>query len=224
MENKLKLSKDEGGTAVDTTEYRSIVGSLRKLVNTRADIAFAVGLVSRFMESPTMQHMVAVRHLLRYVSGTLSFGCCYKYTGRTEIELIGYSDSDFAGDAVDRRSTSGMVFFLSESLITWASQKQKVVALSSCEAEYIAVATTACQGIWLSRLIGELTGADPRKFQLFVDNKSALELCKNPVHHGRSKHIDTRFHFIRECVSEERMNIDHVRTEEQVANILTKSL
>ncbi|XP_062227310.1 uncharacterized mitochondrial protein AtMg00810-like [Phragmites australis] len=224
MESKVTLTKKEDAAAVDATKYWSIVGSLRYLVNTRVAIAFAVGLVSRFMEPPTVLHMAAVKHMLRYVRGTLGFVCCYRHLEETEVKLVGYSDNDFASDADDRRSTSGEVFFLGRSLITWASQKQKITALSSCEAEYISVAIAACQGIWLSRLISDLTGAEPMKFWLLVDNKSAIELCRNPIHHDRSKHIDTHFYFIRECANEDKVDIEHVRIEDQVADILTKSL
>ena len=141
-----------------------------------------------------------------------------------EAELVGYSDSDLAGDINDRKSTTGVVFFLNGSPITWTSQKQKVVALSSCEAEYMAAATAACQGIWLSRLYGELARSDPMTVKLFIDNKSAIALSKNPVHHDRSKHIDIRFHFIRECIEDGKVPIEHVGTDKQLADLLTKAL
>jgi hypothetical protein len=138
--------------------------------------------------------------------------------------LTGFSDSDHAGDVDDRKSTTGYAFFLNSGIITWTSQKQKVVALSSCEAEYIAAATAACQGVWLSRLLGELTGKPPATVKLRVDNMSAIELCKNPVHHERSKHIDTRFHFIREKVGEGKVDVEHIGTNGQLADMLTKAL
>ena len=115
----------------------------------------------------------------------------YKKLNTPDTELVGFSDSDLAGDVDDRKSTSGSVFLLGSNLVTWVSQKQKVVALSSCEAEYIASASAACQGIWLSRLLGELLGIQAPKVKLLVDNKAAIALSKNPVHHDRSKHIDT---------------------------------
>ena len=108
--------------------------------------------------------------------------------------------------------------------MTWVSQKQRVVALSSCEVEYIASANAACQGIWLSRLLGELLGVQAPKVRLMVDNKSAIALSKNPVHHDRSKHIDTKYHFVRDCVDRGEVDIDHVGTAEQLADILTKAL
>jgi len=160
---------------------------------------------------------------LRYLAGTVDYGVVYRRAG-TKSSLVGYSDSDLAGDVDDRKSTSGSVFLLGSSLVTWVSQKQRVVSLSSCEAEYIASANAACQGIWLSRLLGELLDIQVPKVKLLVDNKSAIALSKNPVHHDRSKHIDVKFHFIRDCVERGEVNIDHVGTTEQLADILTKAL
>lgn len=147
----------------------------------------------------------------------------YKRLG-TSDSLVGFSDSDLAGDIDDRKSTSGSIFLLGTNLVTCVSQKQRVVALSSCEAEYIASANAVCQGIWLSRLLGEMLGIQAPKVKLLVDNKSAIALSKNPVHHHRSKHIDTRYHFIRDCVDRGEVDIDHVGTTEQLSDILTKAL
>lgn len=113
---------------------------------------------------------------------------------------MGYSDSNLAGHVDDRKSRGGMAFYLNESLITWVSQKQRCIALSSCVAEFMAATAGACQTIWLRNLIAHLTGRDISPLKLFIDNKSAIDLAKNPVFHGRSKHIDIRFHFIRDCV------------------------
>lgn len=154
----------------------------------------------------------------------MNYGCIYRKLNTSETRLTGYSDSDLAGDVDDRKSTSGSVFLLGTSLVTWGSQKQRVVALSSCEAEYIASANAACQGIWLSRLLGGLLGIPTPQVKLLVDNKSPIALSKNPVHHDRSKHIDTRYHFIRDCVERGDVDIDHVSTADQLADILTKAL
>jgi len=224
MEPRLKLSKLSTAPAIDPTQYRSIVGSLRYLVNTRPDLAYSVGYVSRFMESPTTEHFGAVKRILRYISRTLSYGCQYKRKKQEEARLLGYSDSDQAGDIDTRRSTTGVLFFLGNNPVTWQSQKQKVVALSSCEAEYIAATTAACQGIWLARLISELRGREAGATSLKIDNESAIALSKNPVFHDRSKHIDVRYHFIRECVEDGRVKTESVRTAEQLADILTKAL
>lgn len=135
-----------------------------------------------------------------------------------------YSDSDLACDVDDRKSTTGVAFFLGTSMVSWLSQKQEVVALSSCEAEYIATATEAQQGVWLERLLGDLLNRDPGKVVLNIDNKSAISLCKNPVFHDRSKHIDTRYHYIRNCIEEGTVDVEYISTEDQLADILTKPL
>lgn len=117
-----------------------------------------------------------------------------------------------------------MAFYLNESLITWVSQKQKCVALSSCEAEFMAAAAAACQGVWLRNLLNQITNLKHSPVVIYIDNKSAIDLAKNPVFHGRSKHIDVRYHFIRECVERGEVVIKHVRTEEHRANVLTKTM
>jgi hypothetical protein len=224
MEARLKLSKASTEPPVDTTFYRSIVGSLRYLVHTRPDITYAVGYVSRFMEQPTEEHWNAVKHILRYVAGTLDHGCFLKRGASERPGLNGFSDSDMSGDVDTQKSTSGVIFFLGDSPVSWQSQKQKVVALSSCEAEYIAATTAACQGVWLARLLGDLIGEGTKTAMLKVDNKSAISLMKNPVDHDRSKHIDLRFHFIRECVEDKKIHVEFTSSETQLADILTKSL
>lgn len=138
--------------------------------------------------------------------------------------LVGYSDSDLAGQTDDIKSTGGMAFYLNDNLITWVSQKQRYVALSSCEAEFMAATTTACQAIWLKNLLGKITGEDVGPVILYIDNKSAIDLAKNSVFHGRSKHIDVRYHFIRECVERREIVIKHVSSDLQRADILTKGL
>jgi hypothetical protein len=152
---------------------------------------------------------------------TTELGC--KYTKGTHSELPGYSDSDHAGDLEKRKSTTGVVFFLGGNIVTWTSQKQVVVSLSSCKSEYIAAATGACQGVWLSRLLADLTCCALKKFKLRIDSKSALELSKNKVYHERSKHIDTEYHYIRECIGDGVVDVSHVATDDELADIL-KSL
>jgi hypothetical protein len=224
MEHHVKLLAGIVGNEVDVTRYKSIIGSLRYLVNSRPDIAYSVGVASRFMEAPTKEHWAVVKRIVRYISGTINYGCKYVKGGNSELELLGFTDCNIARDLVQCKSTTGIVFFLRPNLVTWTSQKQRVVALSSCEAEYIAAATGACQGVWLSRLVAELIGRKVQKFKLLIDNKFAIELSKNPVYHERSKHIDTRFHFIHECVSDGVVDVDHISTDGLLADILTKAL
>jgi hypothetical protein len=172
MEPRLKLSKDSKAPATDATFYRSVVGCLRYLVHTRPDITFDAGYVSRFMEAPTTEHLAAVKHLLRYIADTLSLGYRYKRGGNGE--LVGFSDSDMAGDVDDRKSTSGTLFSLGDCPITWQSQKQKIVALSSCEAEYVAAVIVACQGVWLCWLLNDMIGKRSSATTIYIDNKSAI--------------------------------------------------
>ncbi|XP_014660662.1 uncharacterized protein LOC106804323 [Setaria italica] len=223
METRLKLSKKSSNPPVDPTLFRSIVGSLRYLVHTRPDISSAVGYVSRFMEKPTTKHFSAVKHLLRYIAGRLHYGIVYTRDDN-DLKLQGFSDADMAGDVEDRKSTTSVLFCLGRAPVTWQSQKQPVVALSSCEAEYIAASTAACQGIWLGRLLGSFYGRAASVANIHIDNQSAIQLCKNPVFHGWSKHIDTCFHYIRECVEGGRVAIHKIHTDDQLADILTKPL
>ena len=224
MEVRLQLSTRGTTEEVDATEYRSMVGSLRYLVHTRPDISFAVGYVSRFMEKPRQEHLAAVKHLLHYIAGTVDFGIVYPKLSNGNNKLMGYSDSDFGGDIDDRKSTTGVIFFMGEMPISWQSQKQKAVALSTCEAEYMAGAAGACQAVWLARLLGDIMGANIQQPVLKMDNQSAIALSKNPILHDRSKHIDTKFHYIRKCVDDGRICLDYVSTQEQLADVLTKSI
>ena len=223
LEGRSKFSKAGGGTLTDSTKFQSIVGSLRYLTHTRLDLVYSVGLLSGYMETPTSDHISAAKRILRYVKGTLNFGLRYsKY--QTLDPLVGYSDNYFAGDMDDRKSTSGYVFFMGPSILSWSSLKHKTVVLSSCQMEYIAATTAAYQGIWLNRLISKLKGVEEKAWTLLVDNQSAITLSKNPVHHSRTKHIDTRYHFIRQCIEEKRTIVAYVKSEDQLADILTKSL
>ncbi|KAM0001541.1 putative RNA-directed DNA polymerase [Helianthus debilis subsp. tardiflorus] len=222
MHHKLKLTKEGEGKEVDPTLYRRLIGSLRYLIHTRPDISYSVGVVSRFMEKPKENHLLAVKHILRYIKGSVHYGLKYRSGG--DGKLLGYSDSSFGTDLVDRRGTTGTVFYLSNNLITWSSQKQRTVALSSCEAEFMVATEAACQALWLRNLVSELTGKKAECVKILVDNEGSIALMKNPVFHGRSKHIDTKFHFIRECVDRDLIIVEHVSGDLQKADLLTKAL
>ncbi|KAJ3686893.1 hypothetical protein LUZ61_016057 [Rhynchospora tenuis] len=208
MELGAKLSKFEGGDRVDASKYRSLVGSLRYLTCTRPDIAYSVGVVSRFMEEPKYSHWKAIKRILRYIKGTEALGLFY--SNSEEYKLMGYSDSDWCGDVDDRKSTSGYVFYMGDTAFTWASKKQPIVTLSTCEAEYVAASWCVAHTIWLRNLLRELKLPQHEATEIQVDNKSAIELAKNPVHHERSKHIDVRFHFIREHIKNGEVQMRHV--------------
>ena len=149
LESRAQFISEEGKSTVNSTTYRSLLGSLRYLTHTRPDILFAVGILSRHMENPTQEHYIGVKRVLRYLKGTKHYGLFYK-KGDLRGELIGYSDSDFARDSNDRKITSGHIFFLGGMAVSWSSQKQSIVALSSCEAEYIAATSATCEAVWMS--------------------------------------------------------------------------
>jgi len=193
-------------------------------VNTRPDLDFSVGYVSRFMEGPHEEHLAAVKHILRYLAGTKNWALFYPRKKGEKAELRGFSDSDLAGDLDGRKSTTGVLFFLGDSPVSWKSAKQKVVAQSSCEAEYIAAAAAANQGVWLARLLAEMLDSVVSRPLLRVDNKSAISLIKNPVHHDRSKHIDVKFHVIRDYAQNGQIEVKFIGTSEQLGDILTKPL
>ncbi|XP_066373756.1 secreted RxLR effector protein 161-like [Miscanthus floridulus] len=158
IEERLKLTKSSTAARVDATLYRSIVGGLRYLVHTRLDISFTVGYISHFMEDPREDHWATVKRLLRYIKGTVDQGIIFPKIGGNGLQLTVFSDADMAGDIDGRWSTSSMLVFLRSAPVSWLSLKQKVVALSTCKAEYVAAAIVACQAIWLRRLLDELTG------------------------------------------------------------------
>ncbi|CAL9002860.1 unnamed protein product [Prunus brigantina] len=217
-----KLMKDEGGVEVDSTVYKQMVGSLMYLTATRPDLMFIVSLISRYMERPTESHLLAAKRALRYIKGTVSFGIFYKKGGKEE--LVGYTDSDYAGDQDDRKSTSGYVFLMGSGAVSWSSKKQPVVTLSTTEAEFIAAASSACQVVWLRRILEVLNQEQSSPTVVFCDNISAIKLSKNPVMHGRSKHIDVRFHFLRDLVRDGILELIQCSTQQQVADVLTKPL
>lgn len=218
-----KLTKnEENAKGVNTTEYKQLVGSLLYLTATRPDLMYAVGLVSRYMERPTEMHLQAVKRILRYLRGTTEFGIIYRKGD--EGKLRAYADSDYAGDVDDRKSTSGFVFMLGTGAVSWSSKKQPVVTLSTTEAEFIAAASCACQGVWLRRILGNIGLEQVTSTVIYCDNNSAIKLSKNPVLHGRSKHIDVRFHFLRDLTRDGVVELVYCNTQEQIADIMTKPL
>lgn len=217
-----KVGRDEAGVKVDSTLYKQMVGSLMYLTATRPDLMFVVSLISRFMANPTELHFGTAKRIMRYVKGTLEFGIWYQREGKSE--LLGYTDSDYAGDVDDSRSTSGYVFLMSGGAVAWSSRKQPIVTLSTTEAEYVAAATCACQAIWMKRILKEIGHEQDEEMVLFCDNTSTIKLSKNAVMHGKSKHIRVRYHFLRELANEGVVKLVYCSTEEQLADIMTKPL
>jgi hypothetical protein len=174
------------------------------------------------MEDPRYPHLKAVKKILRYVKGTEDLGLFYQKTN--VFEFKGYVDSDWYGDIDDRNSTSGYAFYMGGTIFTWLSKKQPIVTLSTCEAEYVAASLGVSHAIWLKRLLQELKCLQLESTEIRIDNKSAIELAKNPVHHERSKHIDMRFHSIREYIKDGEVRVVHVQINYQAADVFTKAL
>ncbi|XP_071739433.1 uncharacterized mitochondrial protein AtMg00810-like [Rutidosis leptorrhynchoides] len=183
------------GTAFsDPTHYRSLIGAHQYLTITRPDLSYAVNQVSQFLQAPTTDHFQAVKRILRYVKGTLTFGLTFSHA--PSPWLLGYSDADWARCIETRRSTYGYSIFLGGNLVSWSAKKQPTVARSSCESEYRALANTASEMVWITHLFKELHVIPPTRPTILCDNKSAIFLSQNPVSRKRFKHIDIDYHFI----------------------------
>ena len=221
LDRNMKLTADSGKFC-EPTQYRQIIGSLIYLTITRPDLSYPVGLLSQFMETPRDTHMDCAKRVLRYVSGTLDYGIFYKQG--VPLRLEGFTDADWAGNASDRRSTSGFMFSLGSGAISWISKKQPTVALSSTEAEYRAAAVAACEAVWLKRLLKDFNELVNKPILIHCDNLSSIQLAKNPVFHARTKHIEVHYHYIRERVLAGDIDLQYVGTSVQVADIFTKAL
>uniref|UniRef100_A0AAV1UKJ8 Integrase catalytic domain-containing protein n=1 Tax=Peronospora matthiolae TaxID=2874970 RepID=A0AAV1UKJ8_9STRA len=220
-----RLVSSDATTKVDAP-FREAVGALMHLTTaTRPDIAFAVGYVSRFMENPQEEHWVAVKRIFRYLQGTKTHGICYKPSAR--IDFRGYSDADWAGDLTDRKSTSGYTFMLLGAPVSWGSKKQPSVSLSTTEAEYIALSLAIQEGKWIHRLLCEIVMAaneEGPELMIHEDNQSCIKMTKNPVNHGRAKHIDIKYHHIRDEVKRGEVKLKYCETAVMLADIMTKAL
>ena len=208
---------------LETREFQALIGSLvYASIATRPDISEAVGKLSQHMSRPNNEHWAAAKRVLRYIKGTLKFGL--KFERSNNFELIGYSDADWAGDVDTRKSTSGYSFMLGKATIAWASKKQSVVALSTTEAEYIALCSATQEAVWLRRLLGSLRQGQARPTTVHEDNRGAISLSKNPKDHARTKHIDIKYHYVRDAVQKNYINVEHCETKRMIADTLTKGL
>ena len=222
---KLVKSDDEEQKLVDPKLYRSLVGSLLFIgKHTRPDILHIVNQLSRFLYKPNESHWKAAKHVLRYLKGTIDLRLAFLKNSNSDI--IGDSDADWSGDLNDRKSTTGYYFKFEGNggAISWEVKKQATVALSSAEAEYQAMAAAVQEAIYLRALLEDFGLPMKKPIDIGEDNQSCIKMCHNPVMHKRSKHIDTKLHFIRERVENKEVKIHYVPTEEMTADILTKSL
>lgn len=205
--------------------YKSILGSLMYLaIWTRPDIAYAVTSLAQFSTNPGPEHWEQLKHLLRYVRKTRDYGL--KLGGKETIDPFGFADADWGSHPDHRHSISGYAFFLSQDTgaISWSSKKQPTVALSSAEAEYMALGRATQEALWLRSFLGELGFVFNSATTIHSDNIGAIELSENDVHHQRTKHIDIRHHFIRKHVKDKQVSPEFIPTERQTADLFTKSL
>ncbi|GJW53422.1 hypothetical protein Tco_0097507 [Tanacetum coccineum] len=221
MVEKSKLDEDLQEKLVDPTHYRGMIGSLMYLTSSRPDLVFAVCMCARYQAKPTKKHLHAVKQIFRYLKGTICMGLWYSKDSC--ITLTTYADADHVECQDTRQSTSESAQFLGSKLVSWLSKKKKSTAISSTEAEYIVLSGCCAQILWMR---SQLTyyGLKFNKIPLYCDNKSAIALCCNNVQHSRSKHIDVRYHFIKEQVENKVVELYFVRTEYQLADIFTKAL
>ncbi|KAI3740618.1 hypothetical protein L2E82_31087 [Cichorium intybus] len=225
LANHFKLSKknspssDKEKEEMKKVPYYSAVGSLMyAMVCTRPDIAHAVGVVSRYLANPGKQHWEAVKWILRYLKGSSKLCLCY---GGAKPIVKGYTDADMAGDLDNRKSTSSYVFTLAGGAISWQSKLQKCVALSTTEAEYIAAVEAGKELIWLKRFLQEL-GFPQAEYIIHCDSQSAMDLSKNSMYHSRTKHIDIRYHWLREAIERGELKLSKINTNDNPADMLTK--
>ncbi|RVW62516.1 Retrovirus-related Pol polyprotein from transposon RE1 [Vitis vinifera] len=201
------------------SRFLVIVNELETLEKTYTEVQ---ELYDVYMGQPTELHLQTAKRVLRYLRGTTNLGIFYKKGGNDK--LVAFTDSDYADDLEDRKSTSGYVFMLSSGAVSWSSRKQPVVSLSTTEVEFIAATSCACQAIWMRRILEKLSHTQGNCTTMFCDNSSTIKLSKNPMMHGRSKHIDVHFHFLRDLTKEGVVELVHCGTQDQIADVMTKPL
>jgi hypothetical protein len=207
---------------IDAKPYQSMVGSqMYAMLCTRPDIAFAVSQVSQFNASPTSTHEVIARRILRYLKGSMDLGI--EYSGKEGLVMKVFVDADW-GASENRRSIGGYIVILAGGAISWSCKKQGSVALSSTEAEYMALVQVLKESIWLQRLLRELGREAENAKTIYEDNQGAIALANNPEYHARTKHVDIQYHFVRECVENGDIELEYCPTADMVADALTKAL
>ncbi|XP_065060473.1 uncharacterized protein LOC135687761 [Rhopilema esculentum] len=191
---------------------------------TRSDIAAAVGVLSQFMSHPSKKHWQGIKRIFRYIKGTVNCGLKFESFSEMNSSLLGYSDADWGGDLSTRKSTSGYLFKLCGGIVSWKKKKQPVIALSSTEAEYIALCSSTQEAVWLRRLLESIGFAQQKPTTVYEDNQGAIALSKNTKNHAKTKHIDIRYHYIREAIEKNNIMLEYCPIEQQTADILTKGL
>nr|GEX80035.1 hypothetical protein [Tanacetum cinerariifolium] len=221
MEIKDKLDLDQNGTPVDATKYHSMIGALMYLTSSRPDIVHATCLCARYQAKPTEKQLKDVKRIFHYLRGTINTGLWY--TKDSGFELTGFSDADYAECKDTFKSTSGGAQFLGKKLVSWSSKKQDCTTLSTTESEYVTLSACCAQVLWMRTQLMDY-GFHFNKIPIYCDSKSAIAISCNPVQHSRTKHIDVRYHFIKEHVEKGTIELYFVKTDYQLADIFTKAL
>ncbi|GKB01758.1 putative ribonuclease H-like domain-containing protein, partial [Tanacetum coccineum] len=220
IETQKPLVKDEEASDVDVHLYRSMIGSLMYLTASRPDIMFAVCACSRFQVNPKTSHLSAVKRIFRYLKGKPKLGLWYPRVSSFDLEA--YSDSDYAGANLDRKSTTGGCQFLGRRLISWQCKKQTIMATSTTKAEYVAAANCCGQVLWIQNQMLDY-GFNFMNTKIYIDNESTIWIVKNPVYHSKTKHIAIRHHFIRDSYEKKLIQVLKIHTDDNVADLLTKA-
>ena len=227
----LQLSKDMGPKTAEEVAlmkdipYHQLVGALMYLaIATRPDIAYAVGVLSRFSSNPGPAHWKALKHLCRYLQGTKDLKLTYGPERNSSEIFTAYADADFAGDGDTKQSTSGIVIKMGTGAISWSSKLQVIQTLSTTEAEYIAAVSAGQEILWLRNLLTEFGYTLHGPSTLYLDNQSAIAVTQNPEHHGRLKHLDLRHYWLRNAVDTGLISTQYFPTKSMPADLLTKAL
>lgn len=226
MDPKFKVTNSDSRSDQNLeTKCRSLIGCLMyAMIGSRPDICAAISFLSRFQGQPSEVLWDSLKRVLRYINGTLNLNLVYKKSDVSN-EITGYCDADWGGDPQDRKSTTGYMFTVYGACVSWATRKQGSVALSSCEAEYVALSQATSEGCWIRSILLDLNVIDSGvPIHMYCDNQSAIKVAKNPENHKRLKHVDIRWHFVRDKVANGILKLSHISGNEQTADIFTKPL
>ncbi|KAI3754563.1 hypothetical protein L1987_54349 [Smallanthus sonchifolius] len=215
-----KLNSNPDGKEVDCRLYRTMIGSLMYLTASRPDIMFVVFICSRFQARPKESHLITVKRIFRYLKGKQRLGLWFPHG--SNFEFNAYTDSDFGGCCLNRKSTTGGCQFLGNRLVSWQCKKQTTVSISTCEAEHIAAASCCSQILWIQQQLRDY-GLNFTGTPMFIDNNATMSITNNPVKHSQTKHIEIRYHFIRDCADKKLIELVKVHIDDNFADLFTKA-
>ena len=226
IDSKVKLEPNKNQATKDIIKlFQGIIGSLLYItLGTRPDIAYSIIKLARFASNPSLEHMTAVKRVLRYLKATKDYCIIYSNNTSSSPYISGYCDTDYAGDISTAKSTLGWIFYIAGGPISWKSKLQSIIAQSTTEAEYIAINSATKEAVFIKQLMTELDIYNQAKFPVYTDNNGALALAKNPVFYKRTKHIAVKYHYIRQLIEEGTIDLVYINTKDQKSDGLTKPL